>query len=109
MDFETGPLHHLRAWREYRRLTQEQLAERVGTTKAVISLLERHERSLSDKWARRLAPALNTTAGFLFDHDPADLPTDVLEVWAAIPEAQKEQAMAVLQTFVRGDRTGTKG
>ncbi len=106
MPIDPGPLHHLRAWREYRRMTQEQLATKVGTTKAVISLLERHERSLSDKWARRLAPALGTTPGFLFDHDPADLPTDVLEIWASIPESQREQAMAVLQTFAR---TGTKG
>src|SRR5438128_1339033 len=48
----------LRAWRELRRLTQAQLAESIDTTGAVISLLESGDRRMSDKWARRLGPAL---------------------------------------------------
>lgn len=65
-------LHYLRQWREFRRMTQEQLADAVGTSKAVISLLESENRGLSDKWAHRLAKPLRTTPGALFDYDPQE-------------------------------------
>lgn len=98
--------NHLAAWRTFRHMTQAELAEKVDTTKAVISNLETGARGLSDKWLRRLAPALGTTPGMLLDHDPNDLPTNVLETWAAIPDEQRDQALKVLQSFMR---TGTNG
>lgn len=101
-----GEKNNLAAWRKFRHLTQEELAERVGTTKAVISNLETGARGLSDKWLRRLAPVLETSPGYLMDHDPNDLPTEVLDVWSAIPVEQREQALKVLQSF---RRTGTDG
>lgn len=91
--------NHLRAWREFRRMTQVQLAEAVGTKGSVISLLESGERRLSDKWLRRLAPALQTTPGHLLDYDPESVPTDLLEIWASIPEDRRAQAIEVLSTF----------
>src|SRR3954468_17341916 len=91
--------NHLKAWREFRRMTQGGLAAAIGTTGSVISLLESGDRRLSDKWLCRLAPALGTTPGHLLDHDPEDLPTDLLEIWASIPEDRKAQAMEVLSTF----------
>lgn len=94
-----GPLHYLKQWREFRELTQEQLAEEVDTTKGVISLIESGDRGLSDKWARRLAPALRTRPGWLLDHDPNTLPSDILEVWSAIPKERQKQALKVLETF----------
>lgn len=51
-------------------MTQEQLAERVGTAGNVIGLIESGQRGLSDKWLRKLAPELGTTPGFLLDHSP---------------------------------------
>jgi transcriptional regulator with XRE-family HTH domain len=91
----------LRLWREYRRMTQEQLAEAIGTTAAVISLLESGKRRLSLKWLLKIAPALRTTPGFILDHDPDDLPTDILDIWADIPEQQQAQALEILKTFAR--------
>src|SRR5258708_30922460 len=87
----------VKAWREHRRMTQAQLAEAIGTTGAVISLIEAGERRLSDKWAHRIAPVLKTRAGFLFDTDPNDLDTDILEIWVDIPEDRRDQAREVLQ------------
>lgn len=91
----------LRLWREYRRMTQEQLAEAIGTTAAVISLLESGKRRLSLKWLLKIAPALRTTPGFILDHDPDSLPTDILDIWADIPEQQQAQALEILKTFAR--------
>ena len=98
--------NHLRAWREFCHLTQEELAAKAGTTGAVVSLLESGARKLSPKWLRALAPHLGTTPGMLLDHDPNDLPTSVLETWAAIPDESKGQALRVLESF---KRTGTEG
>lgn len=96
---------YLRAWRKFRHLTLEEVAEAVGTTKAVIQQLETGRMTLSQKWLAKIAPVLGTTPGFLLDHSPEDLPTSVLETWAAIPEADRPRALQVLQAFM----TGTDG
>jgi transcriptional regulator with XRE-family HTH domain len=93
------PRNHLKAWREYRRMTQEELAVAVETTPAVISLLESGKRALSPKWLWRLAPILKTRPGMLLEHDPETLDSHVMEVWATIPEMSKPQAMRVLEQF----------
>lgn len=98
--------NHLRAWREFRYLTQDELAEAVGSSRATIGHLESGARRLSDKWLIPLAKALHTSPGYILDHDPNDLPTAVLDVWAEIPADQREQALKVLQSF---RRTGTEG
>lgn len=92
-------LNYLREWREFRHMTQEQLAVEAKTTKAVISLLESGDRGLSDKWLRRLAGPLRARPGWILDHDPNDLPTNVFDAWAAIPEEMQSQALRVLETF----------
>ncbi len=93
------PRNYLKAWREFREMTQEQLASAVETTPAVISLLETGKRALSPKWLWRLAPALKTRPGMLLEHDPETLDSHVMEVWATIPEASRPQAMKVLEQF----------
>lgn len=91
--------NNLRAWREFRKLTQTELAEKVGTTGAVISLLESGGRKLSPKWLYRLAPVLGTTAGHLMDHDPNELPTDMLDVWVDISEEDRPRVLKALEAF----------
>jgi len=91
--------NELRAWRDRRGLTQQALADAVGTTASVISLLEKGERQLTAKWLRRLSKALNTSPGYLLDTNPAELPTDLLDTWTRIPSPKREQALAILATF----------
>jgi transcriptional regulator with XRE-family HTH domain len=92
----------LRAWREYRGLTQAKLAEAVDTTGAVISLLEAGERGLSDKWLRRLAPVLGATPGHLLDMDPHEVDHDLFEIFNSMPKEMQEQAKSVLRAL-RGE------
>lgn len=99
----TPQKNFLRAWREHRRMTQAKLAEAVETTGAVISLLESGDRGLSDRWLRKLAPVLGTRPGHLLEVDPADVSTDILEIWAEIPEERRQQARDVLATFKAHD------
>jgi transcriptional regulator with XRE-family HTH domain len=99
---KNGGPNFLKAWREFRKLSQEELAEKVGTTASMISMLETEQRGLSAKWLRRLAPALGTTAGHLLDLDPNAVDTDVIDIWAAISDRDKGRAMQVLRAFKTG-------
>jgi transcriptional regulator with XRE-family HTH domain len=94
-------VNHLRAWREFRQMSQEELAARVGTAGNVIGLLESGERGLSDKWLRRLAPELGTTAGFLLDYAPEDIDRDLLEAVQQVSAEEKPRVLQILQTFKR--------
>ena len=104
-DKNGGP-NHLRAWREHRKLTQAELAGAVGTNANMIGYLENGERGLSAKWLRRLADALQITPGHLLDHDPRELPTDILEIWMSADPGQRRQLAEVARALVR---TGTNG
>jgi len=76
----TKDRHFLRAWREHRQVTQSQLAAAVDTTGAVIALLESGDRTLTEKWLRRLSPALGVKPGFLLKVDPTAERWDLREV-----------------------------
>lgn len=93
--------NHLRAWRKFRGMTQEELAEKADTSGNVISQLESGDRGLSDKWLRRLAPLLGTRPGFLMDHDPNDLDSVFLEAAMDVPPENRAQALEILKTFKR--------
>ncbi len=98
-----GP-NHLRAWREYRKLSQVELAEAIGTTHQVIGYIERGRTQLSAKWLRKLAPALKTTPGLLLEHDPNELTDDLIDLWTGANTSQKRQITEIARTITR---TGT--
>lgn len=100
-DKNGGP-NYLRAWREYRRMTQEELAAELSppTTGSVISLLEDGERGLSLKWLRRLAPALRTRPGFIADFNPLEADTLTLELIESVPDDKKDHVLRIVRTFI---------
>jgi transcriptional regulator with XRE-family HTH domain len=98
------PPHFLREWRKFRKMTQDELAAAVDTSKSTISDMESGRLQVSPKWLRRFAPVLKTQPGYILDHDPNELNTDVLDIWSHIDKDDREQAIRVLRSFVR---TGT--
>lgn len=104
-DSNGGP-NHLREWREFRRLSQTELAERAGTTHQVIGYLERGRTQLSAKWLRKLAPILETTPGMLLDHSPRELSADIIDIWSSASVRQRQQIADLAKVVVR-DKTGT--
>lgn len=104
MSEKNGGPNMVQAWREFRGLSRELLAERLDTSPQMIWALEVGERGLTAKWLRRIAKALNTTPGHLLDGDPRKLPTNVIDIWHAIPDDQREQAERVFEAFARRDR-----
>lgn len=104
-DKNGGP-NHLQAWRQFREMSQAELAEAVGTNQNMIAYLESGERGLSAKWLRKLAPALNTTPGMLLDHDPKNLDSDIIDLWSRADTREKRQIADIARTLTR---TGTEG
>jgi transcriptional regulator with XRE-family HTH domain len=97
--------NNLRAWREYRHLSQAALGEKVGTADNVISLLESGERKLSESWLKKLAVALETTPGYLLDYDPEDIDTELIRAAQDVARGNRDQVLQILRTF----KTGTHG
>lgn len=85
-------------------MSQPELAEAIGTSHQVIGYLERGRTQLSAKWLRKLAPALKTTPGLLLDHDPNDLDSDLIDMWAGASAGQQRQITDVASALLK---TGT--
>lgn len=62
---------YLKAWRNFRGLTQQQLANQSGTTKGYVSLIETRKSPYSQKWLTRFAAALEISPQQLFSPPPA--------------------------------------
>jgi transcriptional regulator with XRE-family HTH domain len=65
-----APRHYVKQWREYRELTQEQLAERVGKSRGLISQIESGTTDLTEEMIYALAEAFNHTPGDVFRVNP---------------------------------------
>lgn len=65
-------MNKLRILREQKKLSQAQLAERVGTSQPQIKRLEDGERKLTKEWAERIAPHLDVSAESLLFPDKTE-------------------------------------
>jgi len=96
--------HFLRPWRLYRAMTPEDVADAVKVPVDVLLAWEAGRQEISDKWLRRLAKTLGTTAGAILDVDPNAVPSSLLELWLAHTEGQRRIIEVAHQL-----RTGTGG
>ena len=60
-------VHPIKAWREYRKLTQQSLADQVGISKPFLSQIEGGKRVGSIKVLSALAKALDVPVDLLMD------------------------------------------
>ncbi|WP_423199523.1 MULTISPECIES: helix-turn-helix domain-containing protein [unclassified Cupriavidus] len=67
LDAELAGDHPVKAWREYRRMTQEALARAVGISKPYLSQLENRRRDGSVDTFQRLATALGVPMDVLME------------------------------------------
>lgn len=105
-DKNGGP-NYLRAWMEFRSIKGVEVAKALGgnVTPGMVSDLANSKRALSAKWLRRLAPIFDTTPGMLLDHDPRELDSDIVEIWAHASNRQRQQLADIAKTLIR---TGTE-
>lgn len=59
----------IKVWREYRQLTQQQVAEKIGTSVPFVSQLETAKRKASIDVMRKLASLLQVAIEDLFNSD----------------------------------------
>jgi transcriptional regulator with XRE-family HTH domain len=88
---------YLAEWRDHRGLSQEKLAERVGTTKASISRWENSERDLTTKVLAGIAKALAVEPVQLFRHPTEPNLDDLLGT--ASPRLRRK-AIAVIKALL---------
>lgn len=101
------PVYFFRAWRKYRGLTIEQLADRVDMSVSSISQLERGKQGFSDTTLLALSHALMCEPGDLLSRDPR-IDGAVVDLMRLI--RQKDAAQTVM-AFLNAlpDKTGTDG
>lgn len=87
-------------WRERRGLSQDALADRVGTTKASISRWETGNRDITGKSLATVAAALGIDAAHLFRH-PDDPSLD--DLLANASPSLRRKAIAVIQVLLTED------
>lgn len=97
----------IREFRKAKRMTQEQLAERVATNPSYIGKLERGEQNVKIQTLEKIAEALEVSTFALFDFDQFE---DIRRhdiVWNAISllleqsESDQRKALAVLEALFK--------
>mgnify|MGYP003135553744 CR=1 FL=1 len=92
------PGHYIRAWRKYRGLTLEQTAERVGTTHATLSRVERGLIPYGQPLLEAIAIVLNCTPADLLIRDP-ESSESLWTIWDQLAPVQRQQIVEIAQTF----------
>lgn len=93
----------IKEWREFRSLTQEQLAERVGTSKASVSRIEAGTQSYTQDLLEAFGEALRTEPASLLMRNPSD-ESSVWSLWDRAKPAEKQMIEEIAKTIVK---TGT--
>jgi len=100
-----NPRHQIRAWRKYRGLTQEQLAERIGIARSYLTKIERGSRRYDQPFLEAASEALRCRPSDLIDVDPT-APDGLWSILESLTVPQRAQAVAVIKAL---QGTGTDG
>lgn len=93
----------LRQYREKKGLTLEQLADRVGTTHATLSRIERGLQPYSQPMLEALAEELDTDPASLIMRDPTD-PEGIWSIWDKAQPGERAIIVDIAKTITK---TGT--
>ena len=93
----------LKQWREFRGLTQEQLADRVGWSVGNVSQLERGLQGYSQEGLEALAEALQCDPGQILTVDPTG-DDAIWLIWERAKPGERQMIVELAKTVVK---TGT--
>lgn len=96
----------MREWRLFRRMSQEELAECMGTDKTVISAIETGRRRWNADHVYKAARCLRCRPYQLFTTDP-NLNTPIEDLLQRVPEGDRERVRRIIETFTNGDKNHT--
>lgn len=97
--------HFLKEWRKYKGLTQDALAERIGTTKTRVSMKESGKEPYDQPYLEAAADALGTDPASLIMRDPTDS-AGLWSIWEQAKPGQRKMIEEVAKTMLK---TGTGG
>lgn len=90
----------LKQWREYRGLTQEQLADRVGWSVGNVSQLERGLQGYSQEGLEALAEALQCDPGQILNVDPSG-DEAIWSIWERAKPGERQMIVEIARTVVK--------
>lgn len=93
----------IRQWREARELTLEELAERIGTTHATLSRVERGLIPYGQEMLEMIAEELGTDVASLIMRNPTD-PDGIWSIWEKARPGERKMIVDIAKTVVK---TGT--
>jgi transcriptional regulator with XRE-family HTH domain len=92
---------HLREWREYRGLTQEQAAERLNVSRTLLSKIENAKSPYTQGFMEAAAEAYGCEVADLIMRDPRSPVWSIFDTLRALPPADQQQVEAIVKTFKR--------
>ena len=96
---------YLKNWRLHRGLSQQQLADRLESSKGYISDLERGVRRYNQDLLEALAYALMCEPADLLMRDPTKEDA-IWSIWESVPETDRPEVIEMIKVF-SGKKTGT--
>lgn len=90
----------IKQWREYRGLTQDDLAERLDTSKASISRIEGGTQAYTQDFLEACAEALRTDPASLLMRNPAD-DEAVWTLWDKAKTGEREMIENIVKTVLK--------
>lgn len=97
--------HFIREWRKHRDLSQDQLAERIGMSRAYLSKIESGKRRYDQPFLEAAAEVLRCEPADLIIRDPSD-PEGIWSIWDSLRPVERAQVVEIAKTL---KRTGTEG
>jgi transcriptional regulator with XRE-family HTH domain len=87
-------------WRDFRRLTQEQLADRLDMTQSHLSMLENGKRGYTQETLEAIAEALQTDVASLLMRNPMDGDA-IWSIWEQAKPAQRQMIIEIAKTVAK--------
>ena len=97
--------NYIRQWRKHRGLTQEQLAERIGTTHATVSRIERGLQDFTGEFLELTADALMCEPPDLLIRDPTDTES-IWSLWERAQPGERRQIVALSDALLKSRQAG---
>jgi len=93
--------HFIREWREFRDLTQDQLAARLDMSKASLSRIENFKQPYTQDFLEACAEALRTDPASLIMRNPMD-DAAIWSIWDQAAPGERKQIEEVARVLVGG-------
>jgi transcriptional regulator with XRE-family HTH domain len=90
----------IRQWRKHRGLTLARLADRVGTTHATLSRIERSVQPYNQPLLEAIADALGTDPSSLLIRNPED-PDGIWTIWENAAPGVRRQIIEIAKTLLK--------